>query len=147
MIVKLNFHLLQFNMFYRTHTVLTVEWHVQFTNRRVTLRKISSFFHIITYSSIISESGGGGHQKCRAPPPLHKSSLSFKLLLNKNIPDINRSLLRTELGVETFLTKNRIRGMEPIFDYKNAKNGTEWDDCSSTQNGTEWDGREQERNN
>ena len=75
---------------------------------------------------------GGGAQTI-VVPPLHKSTLSFRLLLNKNIPYINRSLLRTERGMETFLTKN-------------AKNGTEQNDHSSTQNETERDGTEQEQN-
>ena len=48
--------------------------------------------------------------------------------------------------METFLIKNRTRGMQPFLNYKNAKNGTEREDRSSTQNGTEWDGMERERN-
>ena len=44
-------------------------------------------------------------------------------------------------GMETFLTKNRTRGME-LF----AKNRTERDDRSSTQNGTELDRSENKWN-
>ena len=48
--------------------------------------------------------------------------------------------------METFLIKNRTRGMQPFF-----KNGTEREDRSSTQNGTERERNdkkeERERNN
>ena len=54
-------------------------------------------------------------------------------------------LLRTEQGMETFLIKNRTRGCNRSST-KNAKNGIEWEDRSSTQNRTKRDGTEQERN-
>ena len=37
------------------------------------------------------------------------------------------------MGMETFLIKNRTRGMQPFFNWERQ----EWEDCYSTQNGTE----------
>ena len=49
------------------------------------------------------------------------------------------SWLRTERGMETFLTKNGTRGWNH-YSTKNTKNGTEQDDCSSAKNWTELNG-------
>ena len=58
-----------------------------------------------------------------ATPPLPRSLLKW-----------NCSLLRTERGMDTFLIKNRKRGMQATVQLRTPR--TEREDRSSTQNGT-----------
>ena len=52
----------------------------------------------------------------RAHPYLTTSKVGTVLNQENKEQGWNRSLLRTEWGMEIFLTKNRTRGMEPFFD-------------------------------